>query len=194
MADAQKPLTPSAIKYLLTLLELCQKDAGARCMDIAEQLSVTKPSVHSMIENLCAAGLAEKKKYGTVFLTPEGRMQAERYAVCCSLLRGRMQQTLGLNEEDARSAACAVAGRCAADDGAAEPRLLKRRRPNGASHIRTGRRRGLRLHRRSQGRLPEADKKLTGAVRLHKKKSASRRIFSTYLQFSQPVRRPQPCR
>ena len=90
MADAQKPLTPSAIKYLLTLLEICQKDAGARCMDIAEQLRVTKPSVHSMIENLCAAGLAEKKKYGTVFLTPEGRMQAERYAVCCSLLRGRM--------------------------------------------------------------------------------------------------------
>lgn len=35
-------------------------------------------------------------------------MQAERYAACCSLLRGRMQQTLGLNEEDARSAACAV--------------------------------------------------------------------------------------
>ena len=86
MADTQKPLTPSAIKYLLTLLELCQKDAGARCMDIAEQLRVTKPSVHSMIENLCAAGLAEKKKYGTVFLTPEGRMQAERYAVCLSLI------------------------------------------------------------------------------------------------------------
>ena len=193
MADAQKPLTPSAIKYLLTLLELCQKDAGARCMDIAEQLRVTKPSVHSMIENLCAAGLAEKKKYGTVFLTPEGRMQAERYAAYCSLLRGRMQQTLGLNEEDARSAACAVLAQLP-DAGAAEPRLLKRRRQNGASHIRTGRRRGLRLHRRSQGRLPEADKKMTGAVRLHKKKSAVRRIFSTYLQFSQPVRRPQPCR
>ena len=80
MADTQKPLTPSAIKYLLTLLELCQKDAGARCMDIAEQLRVTKPSVHSMIENLCAAGLAEKKKYGTVFLTPEGR-SAMRSAV-----------------------------------------------------------------------------------------------------------------
>lgn len=103
MADAQRNLTPSAIKYLLTLLELCQKDAGARCMDIAEQLRVTKPSVHSMVENLCAAGLAEKKKYGTVFLAP-----AERYAACCSLLRGRMQQTLGLSEEDARSAACAV--------------------------------------------------------------------------------------
>ena len=108
MADEQRTLTPSAIKYLLALLDLCQNDAGARCMDIAEQLRVKKPSVHSMIENLCAAGLAEKKKYGTVFLTPEGRAQAERYAACCSLLRGRMQQTLGLNEEDARSAACAV--------------------------------------------------------------------------------------
>ena len=95
MADEQRTLTPSAIKYLLALLDLCQNDAGARCMDIAEQLRVKKPSVHSMIENLCAAGLAEKKKYGTVFLTPEGRAQAERYAACCSLLRGRMQQTLG---------------------------------------------------------------------------------------------------
>ena len=108
MADAQRNLTPSAIKYLLTLLELCQKDAGARCMDIAEQLRVTKPSVHSMVENLCAAGLAEKKNYGTVFLTPEGRAQAEHDTACCSLLRGRMQQSLGLSEEDARSAACAV--------------------------------------------------------------------------------------
>ena len=108
MADARKNLTPSAIKYLLALLELCQKDAGARCMDIAEQLRVKKPSVHSMIENLCAARLTEKKKYGMVFLTLEGRAQADRYAACCSLLRGRMQQTLGLNEEDARSAACAV--------------------------------------------------------------------------------------
>ena len=108
MPNAPKPLTASAIKYLLILLELCKNETGARCMDIAEQLRVKKPSVHSMIENLCAAGLAEKKKYGTVFLTPEGRAQAERYAACCSLLRGRMQQTLGLNEADARSAACAV--------------------------------------------------------------------------------------
>ena len=100
MADEQRTLTPSAIKYLLALLDLCQNDAGARCMDIAEQLRVKKPSVHSMIENLCAAGLAEKKKYGTVFLTPEGRAQAER-------------------------GACAAAGCAAADHGAAEPRGIK---------------------------------------------------------------------
>ena len=33
MADEQRTLTPSAIKYLLALLDLCQNDAGARCMD-----------------------------------------------------------------------------------------------------------------------------------------------------------------
>ena len=145
MADARKNLTPSAIKYLLALLELCQKDAGARCMDIAEQLRVKKPSVHSMIENLCAAGLTEKKKYGMVFLTPEGRAQAERYAACCSLLRG----------------ARAAAGRTAADDGAAEPQGMIRRHQNGASHIRIDCRRSLRLHRRGKGGLQKTRQKRT---------------------------------
>ena len=86
MMNAPKPLTASAIKYLLVLLELCKNETGARCMDIAGQLHVTKPSVHSMIGNLCSAGLAEKKKYGNVFLTPAGRAEAERYAGCCQQL------------------------------------------------------------------------------------------------------------
>ena len=90
------------------LVLLCKNETGARCMDIAGQLHVTKPSVHSMIGNLCSAGLAEKKKYGNVFLTPAGRAEAERYAGCCQQLSGRMQQSLGLNAEDAYSAACAV--------------------------------------------------------------------------------------
>ena len=91
MTNAPKPLTASAIKYLLILLELCKNETGARCMDIAGQLHVTKPSVHSMIGNLCSAGLAEKKKYGNVFLTPAGRAEAERYAGCCQQLSSRMQ-------------------------------------------------------------------------------------------------------
>ena len=107
MSDLQKNLTPSSIKYLLVLKELCTPEKGARCMDIAERLHVTKPSVHSMISNLCDAGLVERKKYGTVFLTP-GREEAERYASCCSRLSDRLQDALGLEEEDARSAACAV--------------------------------------------------------------------------------------
>ena len=68
MADAQRDLTPSAIKYLLTLLELCKKDAGARCMDIAEQLRVTKPSVHSMVGRKTGNG-AYRYRYAP-FLMP----------------------------------------------------------------------------------------------------------------------------
>ncbi|MEI3084998.1 MAG: hypothetical protein V8S87_02775 [Oscillospiraceae bacterium] len=31
---------------------------------------MSKPSAHSMIQNLCDLGLAEKQKYGAVHLTP----------------------------------------------------------------------------------------------------------------------------
>ena len=67
MTNAPKPLTASAIKYLLILLELCKNETGARCMDIAGQLHVTKPSVHSMIGNLCSAGWRRRKNTATSF-------------------------------------------------------------------------------------------------------------------------------
>ena len=160
MTNAPKPLTASAIKYLLILLELCKNETGARCMDIAGQLHVTKPSVHSMIGNLCSAGLAEKKKYGNVFLTPAGRAEAERYAGCCQQLSGRMQQSLGLNAEDAHSAACAVLAQL--------PRLpeqlqTRKEGASGAFDVCFGSRRDLRLHRRGQGRLPETEPEIRNA-------------------------------
>lgn len=86
MTNAPKPLTASAIKYLLVLLELCKNETGARCMDIAGQLHVTKPSVHSMIGNLCSAGLAEKKKYGNVFLTPAACVMPRAVFIRCRWL------------------------------------------------------------------------------------------------------------
>lgn len=47
------------------------------------------------------------------------------------------------------------------------------------------------------GAVKAVCRRLTKDDRSHpapQEKSAVRRIFSTYLQFSQPVRRPQPCR
>ena len=167
MADEQRTLTPSAIKYLLALLDLCQNDAGARCMDIAEQLRVKKPSVHSMIENLCAAGLAEKKKYGTVFLTPEGRAQAERYAACCSLLRGRMQQTLGLNEADARRADQAT-GTCRSRGRGARAKAT-------AERSRSARRRSTKARKPSAGRCARATRQSPPSVRRALRAKAPRR-------------------
>ena len=52
--------------------ELCVSGQGARCKDIAARMSVSKPSAHSTIQNLCDLGLAEKQKYGAVHLTEQG--------------------------------------------------------------------------------------------------------------------------
>ena len=72
MEHPEKALSAAAIKYLLTIAELCGKRPGARCVDIAGRMGVSKPGAHSMIRNLCEAGLAEKERYGTVFLTDAG--------------------------------------------------------------------------------------------------------------------------
>ena len=80
MEHPEKALSAAAIKYLLTIAELCGKRPGARCVDIAGRMGVSKPGAHSMIRNLCEAGLAEKERYGTVFLTDAGREAAELYA------------------------------------------------------------------------------------------------------------------
>ena len=60
MEHPEKALSAAAIKYLLTIAELCGKRPGARCVDIAGRMGVSKPGAHSMIRNLCEAGLAER--------------------------------------------------------------------------------------------------------------------------------------
>ena len=63
MPNQEKPLTPSAIGYLLILSEFCRDGRGARCIDVAARMNVSKPSAHAMIRNLCEMQLAEKERY-----------------------------------------------------------------------------------------------------------------------------------
>lgn len=104
----ERNLTPAAIKYLLAIAGLCRGGNGARCVDVAEKMNVSKPGAHSMIQSLCQAGLAEKEKYGIVYLTREGKEAAELYGTCYELLYQRMQSALGLEEDACRNAVCAV--------------------------------------------------------------------------------------
>ena len=87
MPNQEKPLTPSAIGYLLILSELC-RDA--------------------MLQSLCAAGLAEKERYGIVYLTPAGRQAAALYETCYSPLYERMQDALALDGDACRRVVLAV--------------------------------------------------------------------------------------
>ena len=95
MLNSSKPLSSSAIKYLLVLSELCVSGQGARCKDIAARMSVSKPSAHSMIQNLCDLGLAEKQKYGAVHLTEQG---SECSHIACTVLAELPEQLAVLSE------------------------------------------------------------------------------------------------
>ena len=61
-----------------------------------------------MLQNLCQAGLVEKERYGTVYLTREGRSAAAGYAACFGPLCRRMQEALGLEEDACQTAAYAI--------------------------------------------------------------------------------------
>jgi len=76
MSNCPQAMTPASIRYLLVLDDLCREGRGVRSVEIAARMNVSKPSAHSMLQNLCQAGLVEKERYGTVFLTPEGRRAA----------------------------------------------------------------------------------------------------------------------
>ena len=88
MSNCTPGMTPAAIKYLLVLDDLCREGKGVRSVEIAARMNVSKPSAHSMLQNLCQAGLVEKERYGTVYLTREGRSAAARIAERVAALPG----------------------------------------------------------------------------------------------------------
>ncbi len=69
-------LTRSQTRYLVAIYKL-SGDEGIRSMGIAEALSVSRPSVSRMLNNLTQMGLLDKRLYGTVFLTESGKALAE---------------------------------------------------------------------------------------------------------------------
>ncbi len=77
----QNTLTASNIRYLLAIKELDGAN-GVRCVDIAEALGVSKPSVHNMMDAFSKMGLVTRDAYSAVSLTEAGRETAERYSRC----------------------------------------------------------------------------------------------------------------
>ena len=74
-------LTASNIRYLLAIEDLDRNGKGVRCVDVAQALGITKPSVHSMVDSMKDMGLLEKPRYGVIRLTDLGRSTADRYQV-----------------------------------------------------------------------------------------------------------------
>lgn len=77
--DNGKRLTATHIKYLFAVMELDSAGRGARCVDVAAALKISKPSVHNMMDAFSEMGLIRRDAFSAAYLTPKGRETAMRY-------------------------------------------------------------------------------------------------------------------
>lgn len=71
-------LTSSMEDYLEAVLIIQKKRGYVRCVDVAEQLGVTKPSVSRAVKELSKSGHIIKTENGTLSLTEAGKHLAEQ--------------------------------------------------------------------------------------------------------------------
>ncbi len=99
-------LTPSQQCYLAEIMTLESQYGQARQSEIAQRLQVNKSSVTAALKVLARHGLIEYEPFGPVWLTPEGRIQADIVLERWRLMREFLMKTLNLEEDLANEAAC----------------------------------------------------------------------------------------
>lgn len=104
MTKRNPPLTAANVRYLLAIEELDPSGTGVRCVQVAQALGITKPSVHSMVDTMKERKLVEKSHYGVIHLTERGKELAGRYREYFSTIFRHFSPLLP-EEQDAVSAA-----------------------------------------------------------------------------------------
>ena len=93
--------------YLETILMLQKSKGQVRSIDIANEMSFSKPSVSIAMKNLREKGYITMGSDGYITLTKEGRTRAEsvleRHIILAELL-----MHIGVSEETAKEDACKV--------------------------------------------------------------------------------------
>ena len=100
-------INESAENYLETILMLQRKNGYVRSIDIANELSFSKPSVSVAMKNFKEKGYITIDKANGIALTPDGLKIAEdvfeRHQVIASAL-----MTIGVDEETAYEDSCKI--------------------------------------------------------------------------------------
>jgi DtxR family transcriptional regulator, Mn-dependent transcriptional regulator len=99
-------LTESIEMYLATIMLLEEEHESAKVVEIADILSVTKPSVSKAMSQLLEDGYIDKELYGHITLTEKGRQAAEKVVKKRRLIISYLQHSLGLSKEEASKNAC----------------------------------------------------------------------------------------
>lgn len=99
-------LSASLEDYLEAILQLERSCRVARVSDIADQLSVSRPSVTGALKNLASRGLVDHARYGHVTLTEEGAGIAEEVERRHVAIRDFLVGVLAIPEDKAEATAC----------------------------------------------------------------------------------------
>lgn len=78
--------------------QLCSAGEGARCVDVAARLNVSKAQRTRNDTESLLAWSCHQKRYGIVRLTPEGEAQAKLCEACYAPLYERMHAALAPGE------------------------------------------------------------------------------------------------
>lgn len=92
--------------YLEAILTLEHEHKAVRLTDIALHLGVTKPSVNRAMKVLQTDGYIHQESYGTIELTPKGRLKAAQVFRRHTVLTTFLSSILGVDSETAEAEAC----------------------------------------------------------------------------------------
>ena len=83
----------------LRLIHNFQGDNGARSIDIANNLNISKPSVSEMIRKLAQQNLVKIQPYSKIMLTEKGRKHAEQLSNKHLIIKKFVEKFFEHNEE-----------------------------------------------------------------------------------------------
>ena len=101
-------LSSSMEDYLEAIYVLEQEKGHARVKQIADALSITKPSVTAALKKLEQANLVDHPKYDLVGLTPQGAQIAKKVYKRHQVITQFLQNILGVSKGTAEQDACKI--------------------------------------------------------------------------------------
>lgn len=104
----KKNMTPSLEDYLKTIYLLHKAGDDIRIIDIAERMSVSKPSVVNAVSQLTDMGMVEHEKFGPVHLLDQGIETAKKLTAKYETIKQFLIQVLNIDEVLAGFEACAI--------------------------------------------------------------------------------------
>lgn len=93
--------------YLECLLVL-EEQGRIRCVDVAKNMNVSKPSVNKAMNVLKEKGFVLQESYGDIYLTEEGRTFAKEVLHRHHELQSFLEEVLQIEKETAEQDACRI--------------------------------------------------------------------------------------